>query len=197
MGVKYNKEAVEALRPEALTEIKKGLTFLETTLLADGRDWILKTKGPSLAEIEAVWVFHWLQGLKDALPAEQAFGQQFPKCWAWIGRFQQQVSAAARANRKPKTIKGDEAVALISRAEFAEPEGSVDRGEASSLGKGDMVSVNPIDTGVKHKDLGKLVALSVSEIVIESKTELGQAVRVHTPRHGFRVRSAQVAAARL
>ena len=42
----------EKARPEALVEIRSSFELLETTLLADGRDWILKTEGPSLADIE-------------------------------------------------------------------------------------------------------------------------------------------------
>jgi hypothetical protein len=33
-------------------EIKSAFEFLETSILADGRDWVLKTSGPSLADIE-------------------------------------------------------------------------------------------------------------------------------------------------
>lgn len=39
-------------RPEALVYIRDAFQVMETTLLADGRDWILKTPKPSLADIE-------------------------------------------------------------------------------------------------------------------------------------------------
>jgi hypothetical protein len=35
-------------------EIKGAFTFLEESLLADGREWILNTKIPSLADIEGM-----------------------------------------------------------------------------------------------------------------------------------------------
>ncbi len=43
------------MRPEALVEIRGAFELLEMTLLADGRDWILKTENPSLADIEGMF----------------------------------------------------------------------------------------------------------------------------------------------
>ena len=51
-GRSWAVEHVKAMRPEALNHIKIAFNFLETGLLADGRDWILKTDRPSLADIE-------------------------------------------------------------------------------------------------------------------------------------------------
>jgi hypothetical protein len=51
-GRSWSKDAIEAMRPEAVVEMKGAFAFLEDTLLADGRDWILKTEKPSLADIE-------------------------------------------------------------------------------------------------------------------------------------------------
>jgi glutathione S-transferase len=51
-GRSWDKSAMEAVRPEALVDIKGAFAFLEETLLADGRDWILKTESPTLADIE-------------------------------------------------------------------------------------------------------------------------------------------------
>jgi hypothetical protein len=53
-GRSWDKEKVELMRPEALVEIRGAFELLETTLLADGRDWILKTEGPSLGDIEGM-----------------------------------------------------------------------------------------------------------------------------------------------
>lgn len=39
-------------RPEALVHLRDAFQFMESTLLADGRDWVLKTSKPSLADIE-------------------------------------------------------------------------------------------------------------------------------------------------
>lgn len=137
----------------------------------------------------AIWPFHWLTGLKDALPPDQISARRFPKVFAWINRFQTAVSAAAKSLGKPKTVKGLEAAALIGSAEFVDPIGDVDPNDPSGLKKGQDVEVWPIDTGFGNKDKGRLVALSVAEIVIETKNLDGKIVRVHAPRHGFRVRA--------
>ena len=51
-GRSWAAEDVKAMRPEALTHVRDAFSFLETGLLSDGRDWILKTRSPSLADIE-------------------------------------------------------------------------------------------------------------------------------------------------
>ncbi len=66
--IPFSPEALEAGRPEAIVEIKNVLEFLETTLLADGRKWLLKTETPSLADIEAVWPLHWIASIPGVLP---------------------------------------------------------------------------------------------------------------------------------
>ena len=52
MNRSWQKESIKAMRPEALAHIRDAFKFLETGLLADGREWILKTGKPSLADIE-------------------------------------------------------------------------------------------------------------------------------------------------
>ena len=52
MNRSWQKESIRAMRPEALAHLRDAFEFLETGLLADGRDWILKTDKPSLADIE-------------------------------------------------------------------------------------------------------------------------------------------------
>lgn len=138
----------------------------------------------------AVWPFHWLKGMKGALPEDFISGQQFPKVFAWIERFNKATAAAAKTAGKPKTIKGPEALKAISSSVFAESEGSVDASDPTGLKKGQETEVWPIDSGFSCKDRGRLVTLNGTEIVIDSKTQDGQHVRIHTPRHGFRVRSA-------
>ena len=53
-GRSWSKDAMEASRPEALVEIKGAIKFVEEFLLADGREWIMNTEGPSLADIEGM-----------------------------------------------------------------------------------------------------------------------------------------------
>ena len=196
------------MRPEALAEIKYAFEFLEVNVLADGRDWVLGGTQPGLGDIEgrfqqkehhrvfwiltivtAVWPFHWLKGLNGALPADLISAQHFPKTFAWIERFDKAAMASIQAQGKAKTIKGKEAVKLVSSSTFAEEGGEVDFNDPSGLKKGQEVEVWPIDSGFNHKDRGALISLSTKEVVLESETNDGEKVRIHTPRHGFRIRS--------
>ena len=51
-GRSWDKKDIKTMRPEGLSHIRDGFMFLETGLLADGRQWLLKTEKPSLADIE-------------------------------------------------------------------------------------------------------------------------------------------------
>ena len=51
-GRSWDKANITNMRPEALAQMRNNFDFLETGLLADGREWILKTAVPSLADIE-------------------------------------------------------------------------------------------------------------------------------------------------
>jgi glutathione S-transferase len=66
-GRSWNKANVEKMRPEALVDIKGAFEVLETTMLADGRDWILGGEGPSLADIQGMkspWCYAFRSGLR-------------------------------------------------------------------------------------------------------------------------------------
>ncbi|KAG9243261.1 hypothetical protein BJ878DRAFT_424010 [Calycina marina] len=189
--------SMERIRPEALVDVRGAFEFLEGRLLGDGRAWLVEGKGPSMAEIEGIWPFHWLTTLPGALPAGYICPQTFPKTFAWIKRFDVAFKVAAKKAGKPKSLKGDEALKQINNSEFAEEEGVVDTQDPTELKKRQEIEVWPIDTGFSHKDRGPLIALSSSEIVIESRTKDGVVVRVHTPRHGFRLRGVNSASAKI
>jgi len=53
-GRPWSKDALLAMRPEAVVDLKGMLGLLEETLLADGRAWVLKTNEPTLADIEGI-----------------------------------------------------------------------------------------------------------------------------------------------
>jgi len=188
-GRSWSAESIEKNRPEAVAEIKNGFAMLENTLLADGRDWVLGTEKPSLADIEAVWPYHWLSGLKGALPPDQISATQFPKVFAWIDRFQQSASTAAKKHGKPKTVKGAEAAIQISASEYAESLPSSETAATAAAKNGQQVQMWPIDSGFSNKDSGVLLAANEAEFVIETTTKEGKTVRVHAPRHGFRMKA--------
>ncbi|KAK6349152.1 hypothetical protein TWF730_009906 [Orbilia blumenaviensis] len=175
-------------KPTAAAEVRDAMELLETTLLADGRNWLLKTDTPTLADIEAVWVFKWLTTMPGAFPADTITTQQFPKVFAWMDRFSKVVDAKAKEYPVEK-IKGDAAASKILNAGYAEPEGGVEAEAVATvqgLKRGDVVSVYPTDSGFNHKEKGTLVGLNSKEVVIEVEGKNGK-VRVHAPRHGFAV----------
>ena len=51
-GRRWDGEMIERMRPEALVEMRGAFEVLESTILGDGRSWILGEKGPSLVDIE-------------------------------------------------------------------------------------------------------------------------------------------------
>lgn len=53
-GRSWAREDIKAMRPEALTHIRDAFEFLESGLLADGRQWILKTEKPSMSDINGM-----------------------------------------------------------------------------------------------------------------------------------------------
>ncbi|KUI60607.1 hypothetical protein VP1G_07767 [Cytospora mali] len=181
-------------RYEALNDIRNAFELLETTLLADGRDWILKTGSPGLADIEAIWLFHWLAGLPGALPPDQISKTQFPKVFAWIERFDQTVSEAKEKMGKVPNLSGEEAAnAIVGSSHFEVQDGKVNESEplvnALGLKKGDGVVIFPLDSGSSHKDHGVLLSLDSKEVVFETMADMqgSPAIRVHAPRHGFRI----------
>ena len=54
MGRSWQKEDIAKARPEAIAHMRGFFDFLENTVLADGRSWVLNTPGPMLADIEGM-----------------------------------------------------------------------------------------------------------------------------------------------
>ncbi len=68
-GRSWDKKQIEAMRPESIAHIREAFSFLERTLLADDREWILKTKKPSLADIEGEAHLHGYPAYADLVAA--------------------------------------------------------------------------------------------------------------------------------
>ena len=137
----------------------------------------------------AVWPFHWLLGLKGALPPSLVSEAKFPKVYAWIDRFSKAVSSAKSSAPKPNTLKGPEAVRYIVQAEYSEREGDVDASDPLGLKKGQDVESWPTDSGSRHHDRGKLVSLTWKEVVLASQSKTGgREIRTHHPRWNYRIR---------
>jgi len=132
--------------------------------------------------------------MPGALPEGEISAVQFPKLFGWVERFKSVLAAARGAGPKPESLDGDQALRVITQSSYSEPEGDVDASDgvvrAEGLGRGSMVALWPTDTGTSGRDVGKLVSMSSREVAIETATtEATGCVRVHAPRHGFRVRA--------
>ena len=144
--------------------------------------------------------------MPGAIPPDVIGPAHFPKVFAWITRFRQVVEnrKAKLRDGLAKTLTGEEAASGILGASFSEEQAddAVDLEDpvaaAEGLKKGMRVRLWPTDTGVLHKDVGNLVAFNKRETVIETRDEDGSVlVRLHAPRHGFRVRREEEGGARL
>ena len=137
----------------------------------------------------AIWPFHWLTGMKGALPPSFISSTQYPKVFAWIDRFNKTVASTKSSAPKPTTLKGVDAVEFVTHAEFSEPEGGV-VDDPLGLEKNQEVEVWPIDSGFKNHDRGVLSSLNAKEVAITTQTKVGgKDLRIHYPRTNFRIRA--------
>lgn len=193
----FDLQEMGEMRPEAVVMIRDCFELVETTILADGREWVFGGKSPSLGDIEAVWPFHWLLDMKTAVPGNVISATTFPKVFAWIARFNDAIKKAQEAQPKPARVKGSEVVEYMKTARFAEAVGEVDANDPLGLRAGDVVEVWPIESGFSHKDRGKLLSLTPSEIAISKTMKSGGEIQIHAQRWGFRIKKVENADARL
>jgi glutathione S-transferase len=186
-GRRMTKEAMEAGRPDGLQNIRQAFEMLEKTFLADGRDWVLATKEPSVADIDAVWPFEWIvvdRFMRQGL-LEVGFGEQkYPRVYAWVKRFMSVVEERKKACEKPTTLDGATmAMQVLSASSQTDDIGFISD-DPLDLKKGDQVEVYPADYGQMGKSLGALVGLSTSEVVIKNDKGL----HLHFPRWNFSIK---------
>ncbi|KAK4224880.1 hypothetical protein QBC38DRAFT_484485 [Podospora fimiseda] len=173
----------ELRRAEALTTIRDVISLFEETVFKDGRKWVLGGDKPGLADIEAIWIFSWVFGIKEMVPQE--WKEKYSGVYGWTKRFEGYVEGLDDV--RVGKVSGEEAKEMIMGEAKGEYEGSVQEGEAvvKALGVkgGEEIEVWPVDSGSGFRDRGELVGLDEKEIVWRS----GKGVVVHAPRRGFRV----------
>lgn len=173
--------------PQTVVHLKE--TSLETHHL------VFEAQATNQTMSAAVWPFHWLTELKGALPAKIISEKQYPKVFAWIGRFRQAIANAKAIAPKPMRLKGADAIKKILAAGFAEADEALDSNDPTGLQRGEDVQVWPTDSGFLHKDRGRLVSLTADEVVIATQSKVGgKEVHIRTPRHGFRIARATTGA---
>ncbi|KAF3479710.1 uncharacterized protein GIQ15_06686 [Arthroderma uncinatum] len=185
-GQKWERGDMTSLRGEAQVQMKRAFDFLESTLLADGRQWLRKTEKPTLADIQAIWPLDWAVGM-GSLDGNIISKTSHPKVFAWMARFRQALSNA-KARMEKVVVSGSDVLDGLQHEAFAEEEGKVDESDPLGLRKGENVTVWPTDSGSTHRDTGTLVTLNSREIVVQRKTADSRFdIRIHFPRINFRV----------
>ena len=185
-GRRMTAESMQAGRPEGLQNMRQAFELMEYTFLADGRQWILGTGEPTVADIDAVWPFEWLvvdRGMKGALPEDQFSEKNFPKTYSWIQRFMGEIKAAKERASKPKKLDGTTMSTQVLGSNAPTESLSFDNNESLDVKAGDIVEVYPSDYGQAHKDRGTLIGLTTSEVVIRNSKGL----HLHFPRWNFRI----------
>ncbi|KAL6710513.1 hypothetical protein ACN47E_008561 [Coniothyrium glycines] len=186
LGRNWTKEELEEGRGECLAYVKGLFSFLEETILQDGRDWILKGNGPSIAEVNAVFLLEFLIDLQ--LPAEHVSDQRYPKTFAWIARYQAARDQAKSSGPEPTVLDGAAAAKQIHASDFVESALSVDADDPLGLKEGAEVELYAADWGTEHRDRGRLVGLTTDEVTIAVKSEENVEIRIHAPRTGFKIK---------
>ncbi|KAF2131843.1 hypothetical protein P153DRAFT_429100 [Dothidotthia symphoricarpi CBS 119687] len=183
-GRRMTAELMKAGRPNGLQHIRQALDMLENTFLADDRKWILDTKEPSLADLDAIWPFAWLildQFMKGALSEEHINETIYPKTYAWVRRFMVEVEKGKGRSPEPNTLDGKIMSNRILGSSTSPEVTTFIVNDPLMVQAGDEVEVFPSDYGQNNKDRGTLVGLTTHEVVIRNKKGL----HLHFPRWNY------------
>jgi glutathione S-transferase len=186
VGRRMTAESMKAGRPDGAQHIQQAFDLLENTFLADGRDWVLRTRKPSLADIDAIWPFKWLlmePTMKDSLPAEHFGKERYPKVYAWVARFVAETEKKRKELGMATALDGKAMAERTLGASSPEDVSFVD-GDPLGLSKGENVEVYPSDYGQMGKSTGNLIGLTIHEVVIKNSKGL----HLHFPRWSFSIK---------
>ncbi|KAL6305895.1 hypothetical protein BKA93DRAFT_777208 [Sparassis latifolia] len=195
----FDLTQMTARQPEVKSAISSHLTLIEEQL-ADGREWLLDTEAPGLADISVHFVVAWLQhrqfrALHDVLDA-----QKYPKSLAWLSTVTAYIDGRQKTGASAfEDITGEQAAKLIGSSPCEDVSAvRFDDVEAARLDVklGEDVSVEPQDSG-KVPSVGKLIALNREEAVIETRGSTGDVIRCHFPRLNFSIKALQKVDAKL
>ncbi|KAI0723099.1 hypothetical protein C8Q76DRAFT_721570 [Earliella scabrosa] len=183
-GKKVDPDEIAANQPIVKSWLASHLALVEEQLL-DGREWLMDTETPSLADASVQYVWEWMQQFKPLRHMQDLFDPKtIPATVAWIHRLSEYVAATHPEHKAVLgDIIGERAAELITTSELEDPKTvGFDEVEASRLGvaSNQTVSVTPSDNG-KVPTIGRLVSLSKTEVAIETHGSAGS-VNCHFPR---------------
>lgn len=112
----------------------------------------------------------------------------FPRSLAYIARYKEKVTQANQSITAEQ-LSGEAAVCIIEQSNFVEESKRVDK-DPVELSEGQTVRVwrtDDLTSANNHFDSGRLVGLTVQEVVISVKTSKGVEVHLHYPRRNFTI----------
>lgn len=198
-GIQFSEEGLKAGLNDALSHARLHLQIVEDDLMGDGRNWLSEGDIPGLADVHVLWVFDWMTRSREEMGMMHAYpwllnAQNYPKTFAWIERMQKLFRSRQERN-PPRHVSEDEAVQMIEGASYFEPSQlAVDESDPTGLRKGEEVDLIALDSapaaGMSRRDVGKLEGLTVTSVVISTRTKNGVEVRIHYQRANVRVAKA-------
>ncbi|KAI0751555.1 hypothetical protein C8Q80DRAFT_1157919 [Daedaleopsis nitida] len=189
-GKQLNPDEIAKDLPIVKSWLASHLDLIEEQL-SDGREWLMDTETPSLADMSVHYVWEWMQQYRPLRHMKDLFDPAvIPATTGWINRVSAYVSAA-HAEHKPvlDTISGARAAEVITAAAAEDLKVvGFDEAEAARIGlkRHQNVSVTPADNG-KVPTVGKLVSFNKQEICIETHGTAGS-VFCHFPRLYYAVK---------
>ncbi|KAI0663275.1 hypothetical protein C8Q70DRAFT_907485 [Cubamyces menziesii] len=196
LGKKIDPAALEANQPVVKSWLVSHLALLEEQL-ADGREWLMDTETPGLADLTVHFSWAWMQqfrSLRDLFDRAR-----FPASIAWITRMSEYVAKAGSQQKSVlDNISGAQAAEIICSSETEDPKiVGFDAVEAARLGlkQYQYVFVTPSDNG-KIPTVGRLISLNHDEVAIETQGSAGT-VYCHFPRLNFVVKPEAAGSAKL
>ncbi|KAF2021604.1 hypothetical protein BU24DRAFT_23557 [Aaosphaeria arxii CBS 175.79] len=186
-GMRMTSGLMEKGRGQGLQHLRQAFDIMENTFLKDGRRWILGDRGPTVADIDAIWPFEWLildTAMTDSLRGGGISEEAFPRTFAWVKRFMNAVSEAKKKSAIAQRLNGKQVEERLQMSTTRTPvKAGIVENDALGLQENDEVEVSPSDYGQSHKDRGRLVALTTSEVVIRNS----KGYQVHFPRWNFQI----------
>lgn len=218
IGHKLDPAKLEAKVPKNLVGLDTLLSMLEPLFAENGFEWIMGDEKPTLADVSLFYQLHWGEkisrgegindltgkGTNDGIGkgiSEVWNATRYPGLWNWSNRFSQYLESLPNTETRVEREDSSAVEEVMSRLSTWERldevpllrtiNSSLEALEVSTgLRSGTRVSVAPTDTGRGNPTVGKLLALSPEEVVIDPEVEGGSkahvsGVRLHFPRIEF------------
>ncbi|OCH88277.1 hypothetical protein OBBRIDRAFT_889230 [Obba rivulosa] len=191
LGIKIDPDPkkLEEHYPYSRSALASHLLLLEEQL-ADGREWLMDTETPSLADLSAHLVFNWVRFFKALRDVYKEHG--YPRTTSWLTRLSEYLDERQKTGKAAfENISGPEGADIVWSSPYEDLEFiGFDDLESGRLHvkRGEIVSIIPDDNG-KVPTVGKLVALNREEAVIEVTGSSGSLAYCHFPRIAFTIQS--------